>query len=278
MGAVPRFHLGAPRIAAQLLRPADPTAAPLAADLVVRYSRGDFAATETPLLVARSFGGAVLRSRLGDACSTLTTEPTGELRVAIHVAKCLAALEPDTNYEVIIPAACWSHGSKESPSSVRFAFHTVASRRARAASGAASEPPRLVSAVPRNAETLSWGQEVRLGFDRPVGAGSGTVRVDVFDMVRNALLYDSQELMAMAVVRGTDDPFVVSLDMGRFPFYPYALFNVGMGERWEIDLVDRRCLQNVLQRECKRGVCLFLHRGRILRPASVCRLSAAALL
>ena len=51
--------------------------------------------------------------------------------------------------------------------------------------------------------------------------------MDVYDMVRNALRYDAHEERAMAVVRTTDDPFVVSLDMQRFPFYPYALFNVG---------------------------------------------------
>ena len=122
---VSTFPLGAPRITAQLLRPADIAAAPLTADLVVRYSRGDFAPTDVPLLLARSFGGVVLRARLGDACAILSSEPSGALSVTIPVGKCLTALEPDTNYEVIIPAGCWSHGSKESPSSARFAFHTV---------------------------------------------------------------------------------------------------------------------------------------------------------
>lgn len=70
---------------------------------------------------------------------------------------------------------------------------------------------------------------MRLSFDRPVNPGSGKIHVDVIDMVRNALLYDSVEEEAAAVVRGTDDPFVVSLDMKRFPFYPYALFNVRKG-------------------------------------------------
>ena len=119
------FPLGAPRITAQLLRPADLAAASLTADLVIRYSRGDFAPTETPLLLARSFGGVVLRARLGDTCAILSSEPSGALLVTIPVGKCLTALEPDTNYDVIIPAGCWSHGSKESPSSVRFAFHTA---------------------------------------------------------------------------------------------------------------------------------------------------------
>ena len=70
---------------------------------------------------------------------------------------------------------------------------------------------------------------MRLSFDRPVSPGRGMIHVDVLDMVRNALLYDSMEEEAAAVVRGTDDPFVVSLDMKQFPFYPYALFNVGKG-------------------------------------------------
>ena len=83
--------------------------------------------------------------------------------------------------------------------------------------------------MPKSAETLVWRQEVRLSFDRPVSPGSGKIHVDVIDMVRNALLYDSVEREAAAVVRGTDDPFVVSLDMKQFPFYPYALFNVGKG-------------------------------------------------
>lgn len=75
--------------------------------------------------MARSFGGVVLRARLGDACAILSSEPSGALLVTIPVGKCLTALEPDTNYDVIIPAGCWSHGSKESPSSARFAFHTA---------------------------------------------------------------------------------------------------------------------------------------------------------
>ena len=118
--------------------------------------------------------------------------------------------------------------------------------------------------MPKTAETLGWGQEVKLTFDRPMRAGSGRIRVDVYDMVRNALRYDAHEERAMAVVRTTDDPFVVSLDMQRFPFYPYALFNVGKRGNWHVDLLDRRRLQNVHQRECERGICLFLHCRRDL--------------
>ena len=50
---------------------------------------------------------------------------SGSVWTGIFPLLCLTALEPDTNYDVIIPAGCWSHGSKESPSSVRFAFHTA---------------------------------------------------------------------------------------------------------------------------------------------------------
>ena len=122
------FSAGAPRISVQLLRPANSAATPLRDDLLLRFSRGDYTPTEIPLLLGRSFGGVVLRSRLGDDCSSLATEASGDLLLTIHVAKCLAALEPDTNYKLIIPAACWKHGSKESPSTVRLGLHTVGCR------------------------------------------------------------------------------------------------------------------------------------------------------
>lgn len=90
----------------------------------------------------------------------------------------------------------------------------------------AVDPPLMVSSFPKNADTLGVDQRVLLSFNQPVIPGDGRVHIDVYDKTRSSLLYDSLEDSSLNVLKSTDDPFTLSINLQRFPFYPYALYNV----------------------------------------------------
>ena len=90
----------------------------------------------------------------------------------------------------------------------------------------AVDPPLMVSSFPKNADTLGFDQGVLLSFNQPVIPGDGRVHIDVYDKTRSSLLYDSLEDSSLDVLKSTDDPFTLSINLQRFPFYPYALYNV----------------------------------------------------
>ena len=108
------------------MKPSNVSNAPLSDDLVIRYSGVNFVATSAPITLSRIFGSTSLQTTVGDGCSSVYSKRNAsETYLAIHVQKCLNGLEPNTNYQLVVPASVWKHNSRESPSSAVFTFHTT---------------------------------------------------------------------------------------------------------------------------------------------------------
>lgn len=81
---------------------------------------------------------------------------------------------------------------------------------------------------------ITRNQNIHFQFNEPVSIGDGFVTVTIVDMLSQSIVFEEVKRKALDLLSQGSNAFVVSLPVSSLPFYPYSVYQVGIGGSSEL--------------------------------------------
>lgn len=75
---------------------------------------------------------------------------------------------------------------------------------------------------------ITRNQSIHFQFNEPVNIGDGYLTISVVDMLTQSIVFEEVKAKSFTLLTQEANAFIISLPIQNIPFYPYALYQVGM--------------------------------------------------